>query len=412
MKFLDRFPALQSRDFRLLWIGQLISMSGSQMQIVALNWHIYLLTHSALALGLIGMVRFIPIVIFSLIGGTVADALNRKKLMMINQTCQGIFALILALQTFTHTISPLSIYILTALAAVSISFDTPARQAMIANLVKREHLPNAMSLNSIMFQTGSIIGPALAGFVIASFGIGNVYVWNALSFIAGIGALILMHSTGNIKSESAIPISLASIHEGIKFVKSKTLIWSTMILDFFCTFFAGANTLMPIFAKDILPVGPQGLGLLYSGISIGSVIAALVLTHLGTLKNQGKILLSAVFFYGLFTIIFGLSKNFWLSFLALMVVGAGDGVSTVLRNTMRQMVTPNHIRGRMTSINMIFFMGGPQLGEFEAGSMAALVGAPLSVVIGGIGTLLVVGFTTLKIPHLRNYSNHENLSPK
>lgn len=402
----SRFPALAYPDFRLLWIGLLISNIGSQMQIVAVNWHMYLLTNSALALGMIGLSRFIPITIFSLIAGSFADAHNRKKILLVTQATMIFFSLILFILTTASLINPLWIYLITIAQTATMAFDMPARQALIPGLVERKHLGNAISLNTIMFQASMIVGPALSGIVIAAFGVGSIYAFNAASFLAVLGALIAMKTTGEIIGIPTI-VSISSIKEGLSFVRSQIIIWSSMFLDFFSTFFSSATALLPIFAKDILHVGPQGLGLLYAAPSIGAVAAALVLAHLGTITHQGKVLLAAVAFYGLATIIFGLSHIFWISFVSLLIVGAGDSISMIIRNTIRQMITPDYIRGRMTGVNMIFVMGGPQLGEFEAGLIAALIGAPLSVVTGGIGTLFVVTIIAYAIPILRNYKTHE-----
>lgn len=402
----DKFIALQSRDFRLLWLGQLISNAGSQMQMVALNWHIYVLTNSPLALGLIGLMRFLPIVTFSLIGGSFADAHNRKKIMLYTQSVMTILSGLLAFLTFTHMVTPIYIYLITIGMSIAFSFDLPSRQAMIPSLVDKKHLTNAMSLNSIMFQTSTIVGPGIAGIVIAKFGIESVYAFNSFSFLAVIGALLAMKATGEIYGRPT-PVSFHSILEGLRFVKSKTIIWSTMMLDFFGTFFSSATALLPIFAKDILHVGPQGLGFLYAAPAIGALIAGYVIAHTGTIQKQGKVLLTAVFCYGLATIVFGFSKVFLLSFLALLLVGCGDAISTIIRNTIRQLETPDHIRGRMIAVNMIFFLGGPQLGEFEAGFLAGMWNASFSVVTGGVGTLIIVALIASRLPILRNYTGHD-----
>jgi MFS family permease len=216
-----------------------------------------------------------------------------------------------------------------------------------------------------------------------------------------------MKTSGEIEGE-ATPVSLKAMLDGFRFVKSKTIIWSTMILDFFSTFFASATALLPLFAEDILHVGPTGFGILAAAPSIGAVLSGFLIAHFGIIKQQGRLLLFAVALYATATIIFGLSKIFLLSFLALFLIGFGDSISTVIRNTIRQLSTPDHIRGRMTSVNMIFFMGGPQLGEFEAGVLAAAVGGPISVVIGGIGTLIVVAIVSAKVPVLRNYTGEKS----
>lgn len=401
-----RYPALKSRDFRLFWLAQFVSNSGNQMQIVAVNWQIYLLTNSPIALGLIGLFRFLPIITFSLIGGSFADVYNRKKIMAISQIILGTLSLILAFTTFTNTITPTFIFAITIIASIAMSFDMPARQAFVPSLVEKKYLPNAMSLNAIMWQTASIVGPSLAGIFIAQLGVAGIYAIDAASFIVVLFSLLFIKTPGNLHVGKTY-VSAAAIKEGLKFVKSKTLIWSTMLLDFFSTFFSSATALLPIFAKDILLVGPQGLGLLYAAPAIGAVIAGFVLAHLGTIRRQGYVLLLAVAFYGAATALFGISRVFWLSVAALMLVGAGDSVSVIIRNTIRQLSTPDYIRGRMVSVNMIFFMGGPQLGEFEAGMLAALMGAQLSVVTGGLATIIVVAIMAVKIPHLRRYDVHE-----
>lgn len=402
-----RFAALRYRDFRILWIALLISNIGSQMQFAAINWHIFVITHSAIALGLVGLSRFLPIVIFALFSGAVADAHNRRVILFITQTVLTTLSFILAFATFARVVSPLIIYSITALSSVAYAFDSPPRQAIIPSLVHRDHLSNAMSLNVIMFQISMVVGLALSGFVIKIFGIGSVYFINAVSFLAVIVALIMMRSSGEIEGKQS-KVTLKAIFEGLIFIKSKTIIWSTMLLDFFSTFFSSANSLLPIFAENILHVGPVGFGFLYAAQSLGAVIAGYVMAFVGKIRNQGKLLLLGVCIYALATIIFGLSKFVWLSFLALLLVGAGDSISSILRNTIRQILTPDYIRGRMMSINMIFYMGGPQLGEFEAGMLAGAIGAPLSVVVGGIATIAVVGLVAIKIPILRKYSGGNN----
>lgn len=404
----SRFPALTSFDFRLFWASQFISNIGSQMQFVALNWQIYELTHSAFALGLIGFIRFVPILIFSLIGGSVADAHNRKKILVITQSTLIFLSLILAITTFTKTINVSIIYIITALSAAALSFDLPARQALLPNLIDRTNLRNAISLNSIMFQTATILGPTISGLLIAHSGLATIYTINAFSFLFVIGSLFLISAKGQTEGVIPTKISFSSVIEGMAYVRSKKIIWSTMILDFFSTFFSSATALLPIFAKDILRVGPTGLGLLYAASSIGAVIAGAFIAHKHNLRHQGIILLSSIALYASGTIAFGFSKIFILSFFALFIIGMGDSISMIIRNTVRQLETPDYIRGRMTSINMIFAMGGPQLGDFEAGILASIAGGPLAVITGGIGTLIVVGIMSLTIPALRLYDRHKS----
>lgn len=400
----DPFLALQHRDFRLLWIGQLVSVSGSQMQTVAINWHIWQLTGSALALGLIGLARIIPIIIFSLMGGVFADKHDRRRVLLVTQSCMMIIAMVLGAITDVGLVSPLAIYVLSALAAAALSFDNPARQALVPNLVPREHLTNALTLNSIVFQVTLIVGPALAGLVIAGFGVGIIYWINAISFLAVLAALFLMRVPTQIAKNTTGQVSnLHSLREGLLFVMHQKIIFSTMMLDFLATFFSSATTLLPIFATAILNVGAVGFGILSSAEAIGSLAAGAVVTFLGDIRAKGITLLISIGVYGIATTFFGFSHLFWLSVFFLALLGAGDTVSTIMRQTIRQLVTPDGLRGRMTSVNMIFFMGGPQLGEIESGAAAALLGAPLSVVIGGVATVLLVALVAFLFPTLREY---------
>jgi MFS family permease len=386
--------------------GHLISRIGSEMQTVAINWHIYNLTGNPLSLGIIGLVRFISIIIFSPLGGITADKFDRRKVMFVSQIFMIFFSLILTVTTYNKSVSPFLIYILIALSSASSAFDTPARQAIIPGLVPAKDFINATSLNTIIWQAAIVIGPAIGGFVIASRGEGFVYLSNTISFIAFLISLILIKIPPR-KIEHSVSWGLKSFMEGLNFVFHKPLIYSTMILDFIATFFGTANVLMPIFAKDILAVGPQGLGFLYAAGSLGAVIAGLIVSSIKNLKPQGKILLASISVYGLTTLLFGISRNFYLSLLFLFLAGAGDAVSTIIRNTIRQLATPDTLRGRMISVNMIFFMGGPQLGEAEAGVAASLIGTSASVVLGGFGTIITTLIIASLIPVLRKYKGDE-----
>ena len=255
-----------------------------------------------------------------------------------------------------------------------------------------------------------IVGPAIGGFLLASHGPAAVYGINAVSFIAVIAALGAMRASGQIneESEKANRVSYAALKEGLTFVWRTPVIVQTMTLDFAATFFASATALLPIFAEEILHVGARGVGLLAAAPAVGSVLTALLIARIGGFRRQGSIVIWAVAIFGLATVVFGISRVFWFSLLMLAITGAADTVSTVLRQTIRQLATPNHLRGRMTSINMVFFMGGPQLGELEAGVVASLVGAPLSVVIGGVGSLLSAGVAAVKAKSLLNYESSDS----
>ena len=397
--------ALRHRDFRLYFAGQLVSVTGSQMQLAAINWHIYAMTKSKIALGGVGLVRVVPIILCSLIGGALADTVDRKRLLKITQTIMLVSAALLSAITARglHSIWP--IYLLTAISSGAIAFDNPARQSLLPMLVPEEDFPNAVSLGLIAFQLSTVFGPMAAGLLLGAAGPALIYALNAASFLAVIIAVVLIKASGapgELPAETPL-VSLSAIKDGLRFVWRTPIIVQTMTLDFVATFFASATALLPVFAADILRVGPTGYGLLTSASAIGSVFSAFVMTRVGNVKYQGRTVLGAVAVYGAATIGFGLSRTYWLSLIMLAVVGAGDTVSTVLRQTIRQLVTPNNLRGRMTSVNMVFFMGGPQLGEMEAGSVAQLIGAPLSVITGGVGCLIAVVITLIKAKSLMAY---------
>lgn len=436
------FSVLTFRDFRLLWAGQFISTIGTQMQLVAVNWHVYLLTKSALALGIVGLVRVIPIILCSLMGGLIADAVDRRRMMLITQSVMLASAAALGLFTAAGMRTVLPIYILTALSSAAVAFDNPARQAMMPTLVPARNLPNAISLGMVSFQVATIVGPVLAGLVLASatngyylrssqsvlYGPAIVYMIDAASFIAVIVALLMMKAgkrsyrvnkelIENIEAQMDNEIltseeerrgirgafSFASLREGVEFVWRTPIIVQTMALDFTATFFASATALLPIFAAEVLHVGASGLGWLAAAPAIGASAAGIFMARRGDLSKPGAAIIGSISVYGAATIVFGASRIFWLSLLMLAVTGAADTVSTVLRQTIRQLATPDRLRGRMTSINMIFFMGGPQLGELEAGVVAQFAGASFSVVIGGIGCMMAVLVAAMKARSLLSY---------
>jgi MFS family permease len=381
------------------------------MQLVAINWHVYLLTRSPLALGGVGLVRVLPIIVCSLIGGVVADAMNRKQLMFVAQAVMLASAALLALITALGWVNLAAIYLLTALGSAAVAFDNPARQALLPALVPRDDFPGAVSLGIVVFNSATIAGPALAGFLLSASGPELVYGLNAASFLAVIIALVLMRARGDAHGEGENNrISLAALREGLGFVWRTPIIVQTMTLDFVATFFASATALLPIFAVEVLAVGEPGLGLLAAAPGVGSVGTGLLLARRGLTRKPGILVLISVSVYGAATVGFGLSRLFWLSLLMLAITGAADTVSTVLRQTVRQLATPDHLRGRMTSVNMIFFMGGPQLGELEAGVVAKLIGAPLSVVVGGVGCLIAAVLAAFSAKSLINYRSESTES--
>jgi MFS family permease len=395
--------ALRHRDFRIYFTGQTVSLTGSQMQQAAVAWQIYALTHSALSLGLIGLFRVVPIVLFSIWGGVMADVIDRRRLLIGTQIFRLLVSAGLAATTVSGAATQWAVYGFTALAAGALAFDNPARQAMIPSLVPRADLTNAVSLSSTSMQLATIAGPTLAGVVIAARGVGAVYVIDAASFV---GVLIALYIIRPPRVAGGITrVSLAAALEGLRFVVRTPILLSTMLLDFVATFFGSATALLPIFARDVLHVGAGGYGLLYAAPSVGAVAAAVAMSFAGhRIVRQGRVILVSVAAYGACTVLFGLSTSFALSLAALAGTGASDTVSMILRQTVRQIVTPDAMRGRMTSVSMIFFMGGPQLGEVEAGVVARAFGAPFSVVSGGIAAIAATILIGARTSNLRDYS--------
>jgi MFS family permease len=400
-------PSLKHKKFFYLWLGQLISVTGTQMQLWALFWHINQLNKNPIALGGIGLARIFPVIIFSLIGGALADSVDRRKVMFTTQSIAALLALALGLLTQFGHVTIWHIYLITAIQAIATAFDGPSRQALIPNLLPKKDLPNAFSMTFTSFQVGSVLGPALSGFVIAYGGQQAVYYFNAISFVAVLAALFLIGDVPQSFAEKSAGISVESIREGIHFIFNKPIILATMLLDFVATFFASANTLMPIIAKDVLKVGVVQYGYLSAAPALGAVLAALVISQIKELRKQGVLFLSAVVIFGFATIVFGATTSFVIAWIAIASTGAADGVSTIIRNTIRQLQTPDYIRGRMTSVNQIFFQGGPQLGEIEAGSVAQFFGAPFAVISGGIGCVIGTFFIIWKWPHLMRYNGDE-----
>jgi MFS family permease len=410
---LPRFPpALRHRRYRLLWFGLIISVAGTQMQTAAILWHVNQLNPAPIALGGVGLARILPFLLLSLVAGVAADMWNRRRVLFITQSALALFALLLAGMTLTGNDTLALVYVLVALTGAIATFDLPARQALVPNLVPAEDLSNAFSLNAIAFQVGAIAGPALAGLVLATAGIAYCYMINAVSYLAVIIALLLMGPVPQRPVERVEggfgPRALVSaVQAGLRFVARERLIFSSMLLDFIATFFSSATALMPIFAREILRVGAVGYGWLIAAPAIGALGTAVVLSTSGPIRNQGRLLLLTVTGFGVATMVFGLSRSFGLTFAALVATGVTDSISTIIRNTIRQLRTPDALRGRMTSVNQIFFLGGPQLGELEAGIVAQIWGPVVAVVSGGIGCLVGVAWTRSRYPEIERYRGDE-----
>lgn len=377
---------------------------GTYLQAVALGWHIYQLTGSALQLGALGLLRAIPTIAFALVGGTLADRRDRRMLLLVTQALMGLLAAVLALATTGGHTTVALIYVITVLTATVSCFDDPARQALIPALVPRRHLPQALTLNILSSNVAAVVGPAVAGLAIAQFGLSITYWLNAASFGAVLVALLLM------RARPQLPVvtqsGLEDVREGLRFVRRNPVILGLMTLDFLATLAGASLVLMPIFADQILDVGERGLGLLYSAPAAGAVAGGLVLTLLPVPRQPGRMVMAAVAAYGVAMAIFGASNSFALALVALAFTGVADTVSMTFRHTVRQMATPDALRGRISAVHSVFAGGGPELGDFEAGVMARLIGVQPAVIAGGIACVALSAVFSRLFPQLRDYDIH------
>jgi MFS family permease len=412
------WATLRHRDYRLLWFGQLVSVTGSQMRIVAVAWQVYLISHNALDLGIIGLTQAIALIACSLIAGVAADAFDRRRLLMVVQALLACGSLALALTTFTGTASLPLIYAVTFLTAAVSAFDYPARQALIPALVPAAEMPDALSLNALLFNLASIAGPSLGGLAIATIGVGGAYTVDVVSYLAVLLALVAMRPTLP-PAEKRVRPDVKSLLDGFAYLRAHPVLLGLMALDFCAMFFGSPQALLPIYARDILHVGPQGLGALVSAGAVGAVVVVIFAGRLRHIRLQGRGVLLAVGAWALCIIAFGLTNGplwpgaFWhrwswqgpfaLAFILLAGAGASDLVSMVLRNTIVQLSTPDHIRGRVGATNAMFIIGGPSLGQFESGVVATALTPQLSALTGGLACLLATGVIALLVPDVRRY---------
>ncbi len=399
------FQTLRHRDFRLLWAADSIAMLGTQMQRLAIIWQVYVLTEDPFQLGLLALFRFAPVAIFGIVGGVVADQHDRRQVLIWAHVGLFLTSGALAAATFADVASLWLLYLVTFVSSMFNSLAGPARQALIPSLVERREIAGATTIVNLAMQTAGIIGPALGGVVIASVGVGATYLWNALSFVVVIVAAILMRVR-----VAPMPITtrgLRAAKEGFAFLFATPILLAVMGLDFAATFFGTNTTLMPIFAEEILNIGAEGMGLLFSSIAAGAVIGSLVMSVLPVPQRPGRAIILAIIGYGVCTVGFGLSQNVVLAIVFLAGSGATDSISMAMRAAIRNLVTPDEYRGRIAAAHSTFAMGGPQLGEFRAGAMAAVFGTPASVAIGGVLTILSCLVAVRMVPPLTRYDSSE-----
>ena len=429
----DPYAAFRFGGFSLFTAGNFISVVGRLMLAVAVEWEIYARTHSATALGLVGLVLAIPVVGLSLPAGHLADRFSRKRIILVAQLFSVLIAATLALVSWKHLDIPSLpvlrdanrglaaiasvferheprfhfedasvplIYLLLLLYGSARTFAWAARSSFFPGLVSRDAFANAVTWNNSVFQIGSVVGPAISGLLIAYAGFPIVYVIDALCALAFFVLVLPIRHSTHVAMQRAEK-GWRSLSAGLRFVFSRKVILATITLDLFAVLLGGATALLPIFADRILHCGPIGLGWLRAAPAVGAFLMALVIAYLPPMKHAGKTLLCCVVVFGIATIIFGLSKIFWLSLGMLFLIGAFDSVSVIIRGSIVQLVTPDEMRGRVSAVNNIFIGTSNEFGALESGLTAALFGPVVSVVAGGIGTILVVLGVAAKWPETR-----------
>lgn len=397
----DAYAVFQLPSYRRYFVGNLLSILGNQMLTMAVAWEIYDRTNSAFNLANIGLVQYLPILLFTLPAGQVADRVNRKFIMMSSLSLTAVTALIMVGVSITH--GPLNfIYLCLFLNGLARAFIAPARSAFVTQIVPREIFANAVAWGSNAFELATITGPAIGGLLIGFYGRpGLVYLVTAVLMFSYI--FLLAGIKVERPQEHREPIHWDGLLTGLRFVLRTKIILASITLDLFAVLLGGAVTLLPIFARDILQVGPKGLGWMRAAPSIGAVLMAFTLTHRPPIQKAGRTLLLGVTGFGLATIVFGLSRQFWLSMLMLMMLGAFDNISVIIRHTLVQLLTPDEMRGRVSAVNSLFIGTSNELGGYESGQVAGYFGTTFSVVSGGIGTLIVVFLVAVLWPQLRNY---------
>ncbi len=406
----DPYAALRVRAVRRYLSGRFLSTFGRQMLEVAVGWHLYERTGSALALGIVGLVQIVPVVVLALPVGHLVDRRNRRDVALAAETAWAGCALALAVASAAQ--APVWItYVVLFAGGVVQSFASPASTSLMAQIVPREHFTNANAWRSSSFQLSATLGPAAAGALIAlAHDVTWVYALDA-AFSLTCAALLLSVARPPTPAPSHTGTPQKELRAGLDFVLGSPLLLAAILLDTFAVLFGGATALLPVFARDLLHVGPAGLGWLRAAPSIGALAMALVTTRLSPWRHAGRALLLAVAGFGLSTIGFGLSRSFALSLACLILTGVFDNVSVVIRLSLEQLVTPDHLRGRVSAVHYVFIGMSNEMGEFESGLTAALLGPVVSVVAGGVGTLLVIALVALRWPVLRRLGPLSSLRP-
>ncbi|MBG7610097.1 MAG: MFS transporter [Anaerolineae bacterium] len=397
-------PSLRYRRFAIFWVVLLFTWVGNSILIWALPWQINVFTRDPAALGAIGLIRLLPTILASLFAGLIADNFNRRNILLITQSVMGIVALLLGLLTLSGKIQLWHLYALIAINATAFAFDLPARYALTPNLVPRRVLANALGVEVVAFQIGSLVGPILNGWLINIYGQQWAYMGAAGFFMI---VVLMLLAIGPVhqqnQSNEYTALDWSAIKNGVNFTFSHTLIFPSMLLDFIVTFLIRADALMPYIANEILNLSAAQYGWLTASPALGAAIAGITISQIRIFRHQGKILLGTAVLIGMCATIFGLSRSFALSLAMLIIIGAADSIGSIVRSAIRQIHTNDALRGRMISVNQIFFMGGPYLGEMKSGYLGALIGVPQAIAIGGVVCVVSVGWIARKMPILTSY---------
>ncbi len=394
---------LHDRRFVPYLVARTLSSLANQMQAVALGWQIYALTHSTLALGLLGAAQFVPIMCLVFVAGHVLDRFDRGRVARLCQGLDTIGSLALLAGAALHALTPALIYAVVAFLGGVRAFEQPAMQSLLPALVSRARFAQAAALSSSLFTAATIVGPALGGLLYA-FGPDVPYAAATALFVTGTLALsVLAHTTPVAPAAEGKrpPVTPASVFGGVAFLRQRPAILGAISLDLFAVLLGGATALLPVYARDILHAGPVGLGLLRAAPAAGALAVSLVLARAPVRARAGAVMFASVAVFGVATIVFGLSRSLPLSVVALAVAGGADVVSVVIRTTLIQLRTPDEMRGRVAAVNTLFIGSSNQLGEFESGMLASVLGTVPAVVLGGIGTLAVAGAFMWMFPGLR-----------
>jgi len=403
--------AFQHKDYRFFWMARVLGVLAIEMQITALSWQVYQLTGKALDLGLVGLAQFMPFLMLFLISGSVADRYQRKKIMSICVAIQMLCALAFFIMTVTGNANFLAIFTILIFLGIARAFQSPAQSAIVPLLVPKEHFANAIAWTSSGFQMARIAGPGIAGIIIIA---GEQWVYGTAIILFVFSTIFTLMVRTNTQIISHVPVTIDNILAGLKFALKRQIIIGSIGLDLFAVLLGGATALLPIFATDILNVGPAGFGALRATHMIGALIGALTLTQYPISRHAGKKLLSTVAIFGLGIIVFGISTSFWLSLSALFILGAADSVSVFIRNNLVQIITPDNMRGRVSAVSAVFIGASNELGELESGVTAHFWGVVPAVIIGGIGTVFISGLFAMVFPQLREVDslNHDDLVRK